>query len=115
MSVRSSALPAVAFGLVEGPTKALLVLALYFAVQQAEGLLLVPLIQRKAVDLAPALAIFAIIAFGIVFGPMGVVLAAPLTVLSVVLVKTLWLQEGDDRTRAEVQADQTDLESSAGS
>lgn len=110
-----SAVPAIAFGLVEGPTKALLVLALYFAIQQAEGLLLVPLIQRKAVDLAPALAIFAIIAFGIVFGPMGVVLAAPLTVLSVVLVKTLWLQEGGDRSGAEAQAEQSDLESSAGS
>ncbi|WP_083265258.1 AI-2E family transporter [Sinorhizobium alkalisoli] len=110
-----SAAPAIALGLVEGPTRALLVLGLYFAIQQAEGLLLAPLIQRKAVDLAPALAIFAIVAFGIVFGPMGVVLAAPLTVLSVVLVKTLWLQEGGDRSGAEAQAERADLESSAGS
>ncbi|WP_151613536.1 AI-2E family transporter [Sinorhizobium alkalisoli] len=110
-----SAVPAVALGLVEGPTKALLVFALYFAIQQAEGLLLAPLIQRKAVDLAPALAIFAIVAFGIVLGPMGVVLAAPLTVLSVVLVKTLWLREDDDRSRAEAPSEQAELERSAGS
>lgn len=95
-----SAVPALAVGLAESPTKAALVFALYFAIQQAEGLFIAPLIQRKAVDLAPALAIFAIIAFGIILGPMGVVLAAPLTVLSVVLVKVLWMDEsqqvGDD-------------------
>jgi len=88
-----SAVPALAVGLAESPTKAALVFALYFAIQQAEGLFIAPMIQRKAVDLPPALAVFAIIAFGIILGPMGVVLAAPLTVLSVVLVKVLWLEE----------------------
>lgn len=104
--------PAVAVALAEGPAKAGLVLALYFAIQQAEGLLIAPAIQRKAVDLAPALAIFAIIAFGVLLGPMGVVLAAPLTVLSVVLVRTLWLQEDEDSQAIEAPAGRPGLSKS---
>jgi predicted PurR-regulated permease PerM len=63
------------------------------AIQQVEGNLITPLIQQRAVSMPPALVLFAIMAFGIVFGLPGVFLAVPLTVAAVVLVKKLWVRQ----------------------
>jgi predicted PurR-regulated permease PerM len=41
----------------------------------------------------PALALFAIVVFGIIFGLPGILLAAPLTVALLVLVKKLWVRQ----------------------
>lgn len=87
----ASAVPAIAVAFVDDPTTALWVALLYFAVQQIEGALLIPLIQRETVDLPPAATIFSIVGFGIILGPVGIVLAAPLTVLAMVLVRHLWV------------------------
>ncbi|WP_283646763.1 AI-2E family transporter [Marinovum algicola] len=86
----TSAVPAVAVGIMDGPTTALWVILLYFAVQQIEGALLIPLIQREAVDLPPAITVFSIVGLGVLLGPLGVILAAPLTVVGVVLARELW-------------------------
>ncbi|WP_323766166.1 AI-2E family transporter [Marinovum sp.] len=94
----ASALPAVAVGLMEGPSTALWVMLLYFAVQQIEGALLIPLIQREAADLPPAITVFSIVAMGVLFGPLGVVLAAPLTVVVVVLAREVWCPWMADQT-----------------
>ena len=50
----------------------------YFAVQTIDGYLIVPLIARKTVDLAPALVLSAQLIFGVLFGIMGLALADPL-------------------------------------
>lgn len=88
-----STVPAVAVGFAESPTTAAWVLGLYILVQQLEAALIMPLIQRRAVDLPPALTIFSVLGFGIVLGPWGVVFGAPLTVVAFVLVKKLWVRE----------------------
>ena len=88
-----SAAPAVAIALGQDTGLALWVIGLYLLVQQAEGLIITPLVQARAVDLPPALTIFAILVFGALFGPLGVLLATPLTVLCMVLVKKLWMRE----------------------
>jgi predicted PurR-regulated permease PerM len=88
-----AAIPAVLLALLIGPEKALMVAGLYFLVQQLEGNLMTPLIQERAVDIPAALLIFAVLAFGLVFGTPGVILAAPLTVVLFVLVKRLWVRE----------------------
>lgn len=93
----ASAFPAVAVGLAEGPWTALWVILLYIGIQQAESILLTPLVQRKAVDLPPGLIIFAILAFGILFGMGGVVLGTPLTVVAVILIKNM-LRERDEQS-----------------
>lgn len=94
----ASAVPAVAVGLMEGPSTALWVLLLYLAVQQIEGALLIPLIQREVVDLPPAVTVFSIVALGVLLGPLGVIMAAPLTVVGVVLAREIWCpwMSGDD-------------------
>lgn len=88
-----SAVPAIALGLAEGPTTALWVIGLYAVIQLVEGNLITPLVQQHAVDLPPPLTIFAILAFGVLFGPLGILLATPLAVVCFVLVKKLWVRE----------------------
>jgi predicted PurR-regulated permease PerM len=41
----------------------------------------------------PALALFAIVIFGLLFGLLGIFLAVPLAVAVLVLVKKLWVRE----------------------
>jgi predicted PurR-regulated permease PerM len=71
---------------------------LYLAVQQIESNVVMPLIIREMVAVPPALTLFAIVAFGILFGLAGVFLAAPLAVIAFVAVKKLWVREalGED-------------------
>jgi predicted PurR-regulated permease PerM len=62
-------------------------------IQQIESYVATPLIQRQIVALPPALLLFALVACGLVFGWLGVVLAAPITVTAMVLVQRLWVRE----------------------
>ena len=66
---------------------------LYFVVQQFEGYVLTPLVQQYAVDLPGVVLLFSLLAFGTLFGTLGLILAAPLTVVSYVLVKRLYVIE----------------------
>ena len=43
--------------------------------------------------LPPLVTIFALIAFGLLFGPLGLLLATPLAVVCLVLVKKLWIRD----------------------
>ena len=88
-----SAVPAVLLAFAESPEMAIWTALLFLAIQQFEGNVLEPLVQQRAVDLPPALLLFALVAGGLVFGVVGVILAAPLTVVLYVLVKRLYVQE----------------------
>ena len=85
--------PAVLLALAVSPDHALWVLLLYLAVQQFEGNVLTPVVQQYAVDLPGVVLLFSLIAFGIIFGTLGIILAAPLAVVSYVLVKRLYVEE----------------------
>ncbi|ALK08450.1 AI-2E family transporter [Blastochloris viridis] len=88
-----SAVPAllVAFSVDSGT--ALWVLVLFLVVQQIESNLILPLIQRETVNLPPALTLFALVAFGVLLGPLGVLFAAPLTAVAFVAVKQLYVRD----------------------
>jgi predicted PurR-regulated permease PerM len=64
-----------------------------------EGNLITPIIQAEVVELPPILTLFATLVFGLLLGPIGVLLAAPLTVVLLVLVNTFYLEDilGDTR------------------
>jgi predicted PurR-regulated permease PerM len=68
-------------------------LGLYVVIQQIEGNVIIPLIQRRAVDLPPVLTLFAILSFGLLFGPLGILLATPLCVVLYVAVKQLYVRD----------------------
>jgi predicted PurR-regulated permease PerM len=87
-----AAVPAILVGLSVSPMLGLWVMLLYIAIQQVESYLLLPLVQRWAVHLPPALGLIGIVAFGVLFGWIGVLLAAPLMVATTVCVRKLYLE-----------------------
>ena len=93
-----SGVPAFLLALADSPTKALWVVALYIFAQSLEGYVLTPLVQRRAVELPPALLILFQVLAGLLLGGLGVVLAAPLLAVIVVAVKMLYVEDvlGDD-------------------
>jgi predicted PurR-regulated permease PerM len=89
-----AAMPALLLALSEGGVELTAwTLLLYLAIQQLQGNIVQPLVTRRTVSLPPALTLFAIVAFGLVFGPLGVLFAAPLAVVAFVAVKRLWVRE----------------------
>lgn len=82
-----AALPAILIAFSESPSTALWTVGLYLLVQQVQGNILQPMVQKKSVDLPPVVLLFAVLATGILFGPPGVLLAAPMTVVGYILVQ----------------------------
>ena len=102
-----AALPAVLIALVQGPTTALWVVGVYVLAQAVENYLLAPLLTERFVNLPPVLTIIAVTLVGALFGILGLIVAAPLVVAVMVLVKTLYVEDtlgedlkvpGEDRT-----------------
>jgi predicted PurR-regulated permease PerM len=75
----------------QGPQQALYVAGLCVVVQQIEGYLLMPFVHRWAVALPPALGLLAVVIFGAMFGLVGVLLATPLMVVTMILVDKLYV------------------------
>jgi predicted PurR-regulated permease PerM len=88
-----SAVPAVLLALASSPTSAFWVALLFLLIQQLEGNVIEPLVQQRAVELPPALLLFAIVAATLIFGTIGILLGAPLLVVLYVLVKRLYVRE----------------------
>jgi len=91
-----SAIPAVLIALVQSPELALWTALMYVFVQHFEAYLVQPLIQQYAVEVPAVVLLFALLAFALLFGIVGVVFAAPLTVVTYVLVKRLYVREALD-------------------
>jgi predicted PurR-regulated permease PerM len=68
-------------------------LALFAAVQLLESNLITPLIQKRMVSLPPVITLFAIVCFGFLFGPLGMLFATPLAVFLMVLVNKLYIRD----------------------
>ena len=77
-----------------GPQLALAVVGLYILIQTLESYVITPIIQKKAVELPPALLIVAQLLLGTLLGIVGLVIAAPLTAAGMAISKRLWI-EGD--------------------
>jgi len=77
----------------QGASQAVYAALVCLAVQQFEGWVIQPLVQRWAIALPPALGLVTVIVFGVLFGPLGAVLATPATVVLMVMVRSLYLDE----------------------
>jgi predicted PurR-regulated permease PerM len=82
-------IPALLIALLHGLDKAEYVLGLFILVQQFEGHVLLPLVQRRFATLPPVVTIFSLIGFAVLFGWTGVLFATPLAVAGSVLLKHL--------------------------
>lgn len=96
-----AAVPAILVGFAEGPQLALYIALLFLGVQMAESYVLAPLIQHRAVHLAPAAILFAQVLMGAIVGALGVAVATPLAAAVMVAVGMLYVEDalGDPSAR----------------
>jgi predicted PurR-regulated permease PerM len=87
-------IPATLVALTQGPVYAASVLGMYAAVHFVEGNLITPMVQAEATSFPPVLAILSTVCFSVLFGPLGVLLAAPLTLSLMAAVEVLYVQRG---------------------
>lgn len=90
-----SFVPAMLFALADpdGGQKLIWITILYLVAQTFEGYILTPMVQKKAVDMPPAMLILFQVLAGLLLGVMGLMLAAPLLAAIVVAIKVLYVQE----------------------
>lgn len=83
----------------QGGTMALSALGVYAVVQIVESYVVTPLVQRRTVDLPPALTIGALVLLGALFGVWGLALGAPLVATLRIVVLRLWVEGALDEAR----------------
>lgn len=96
----ASGVLAVVLAFTQGPQQAMYVAILCIGIQQIEGFVLMPLIQRWTVSLPPALGMLAVVVFGLLFGLPGAVFATPLMVVLMILVQKLYVENNGGPTAA---------------
>ena len=94
-----SGLIMVLVGFSGGTTMGLYCIAVYVVVQTVDGNIIVPMVAKKTVDLAPALVLGAQLIMGALFGILGLALADPL----VAMIK-VWLERHSARNASIAQA-----------
>jgi predicted PurR-regulated permease PerM len=88
-----ASIPTLLVALSISPATALYTLILYTVLQNLEGYFITPMIEKKAVSLPPALLILFQLLMGVLLGAFGLILAAPLLVVVMVLVQLLYVKE----------------------
>ncbi|MBU6167039.1 MAG: AI-2E family transporter [Alphaproteobacteria bacterium] len=81
------AVPTIILGFGQGVDTGIFTILALAVVQQLQGNVVMPLAQKTFGDLPPVLTIFSLIAAGTLLGPLGVILAVPLTVVGMALLK----------------------------
>jgi predicted PurR-regulated permease PerM len=91
--------PAILMAAIQGSMEALYAALIYGGIHLIEDNLLTPLIQAKMIKLPPVITIFSALIFSILFGPFGLLFAAPLTVACLVAIETFYIEDilGDER------------------
>jgi predicted PurR-regulated permease PerM len=84
-------LPAVLIALMEGPVTAAIVAGLYVFIQFVESNFITTLVQKKLLNMPPALIIIAQLLMRALIGGWGLVLATPVTVIIIVIVQELYV------------------------
>jgi len=89
-----AAIPAVALGLTVSPQAALGILGLYVLIQRLEAMYIQPMIERRSVDIHPALLVVLLVALA-QFGFVWVLLGAPIAVAARDLFRYAYGRVGD--------------------
>jgi predicted PurR-regulated permease PerM len=101
------AIPPVLFALTDSPGKALAALAVYIAVQQIEGNLIIPLVMARTTRLHPAVIAIGVVVVGQLFGVVGLFVAVPIVSGIVILTEEFWVREveaaHEERTTPDIE------------
>lgn len=76
--------------------------AVYLGAAQFEANVVTPLLLRQMVELPMAVTLFAVLAMGVLLGPLGVLFATPLAVIAYVVVRCVYVEDvlGDREVQA---------------
>jgi predicted PurR-regulated permease PerM len=88
-----AAIPAILVGFAAGPQLALYIALLFVGIQLTESYLLAPLVQHRAVHIAPAAILFSQVLMGAIVGAIGVAVATPLAAAVMVAVSMLYVED----------------------
>ncbi len=94
----AAAVPAVLVAFTISWQKALWVIAIFAVAHTVEGYVVAPIVQRNTAHLPPALTILSMTILGTIFGPLGIILGAPVCAALLVLVRKAYVGAvlGDD-------------------
>lgn len=98
-----AAIPGVLLAFTIDPMQAVYVALFYLVVQQLEGNVLTPVVQQKVVSLPPVLGLSTVLAFGILFGPLGILTATPITIVIFIMVRMLYVKDLLEPDREEME------------
>ena len=79
--------------LLDAPWKSIAVLGLYIIIQNIESYLITPSIMQYQVKLLPAITLTSQFIFTVIFGPIGLLLSLPLTVILKILIKEVIIHD----------------------
>ena len=96
-------IPAVLLGLMQGTDTAIWILCLYTFIQIIQSAVTQPMIQKKMVNLPPALVVFGQVSMGLVGGFWGVLLASPFVAIIMTLVNKLYVDKTGEDEESEGQ------------
>jgi predicted PurR-regulated permease PerM len=91
--------PAVLIALTQSPSTALVVALMYTGIQILQSAVEKPLLQKKMMNIPPALTIFAQVAMGLLGGLWGVLLAAPVVAILQTVIGELYVGKQDGEPR----------------
>ena len=86
-------IPAVLVGLMQSPTVAFWVAGLYVAVQVLESNIITPMVQQRLISVPPAMILIAQLLMAPLTGGWGLVLATPMLVIVMVMIKELYISK----------------------
>lgn len=92
-----AAAPAVIAAFAISPSTALYVAAFYFLLQQVQNAITVPLVERRAVNIPPAMLLVWQLMLAVGFGLMALFVATPLLAILVVAVRILYFEPNEER------------------
>ena len=85
--------PGLILAAVQGPQTFAWATVIYLGSSQFEANVVTPLLLRQMVELPMGLTLFAVLAMGVLLGPLGVVFATPLTVVAYVVVRRVYVED----------------------
>jgi predicted PurR-regulated permease PerM len=92
------AIPALLLASTESFDTVLWTLGVFVVVQQVESNVIMPLVAGRMVQVPAAMGLFAVVAIGVLFGPLGLLLGYPLAIVINVAVRRLYVRDtlGED-------------------
>lgn len=86
-------IPGLLIALAQGPQTLGWAALIYVGAMQFEANIMTPLLLRRMVELPMAVTLFAVLAMGVLLGPLGVLFATPLAVVAYVLVRAIYVED----------------------